>query len=258
MRCDDPHMRRPPALLFQYWDTPSAPPDVENLVATWSADPDFANRRFDRASVQALLAEHCDARTVAAFDDCAAPAMQADLFRYAALYLFGGVYVDADIENLGGLAELLRAGRRGRKRGRLLMRRERVANDLMFVRNVRDPLMKFALESAIDNVVGGVSNNVWEVSGPGILTRLWNSDLPGRERLFAGFLMDPVSTFKGAVRFHWTLDYKETDMNWRNVGDRPIFIGGPALQLQSANVPEGARLGRRRRGVQRASGKSGS
>ena len=55
--------------------------------------------------------------------------MQADFFQYCVLFITGGLYVDADTENLGNLNKFAQT----QKDGALMMRQNRVANDIMYL-----------------------------------------------------------------------------------------------------------------------------
>jgi mannosyltransferase OCH1-like enzyme len=114
--------------LFQFWNTERAPDEVEVLMRTWADDPAFDYHRFNAETADAFIEANFDGRTLAAYRKCAVPAMQADYFRYCALYVHGGVYVDADTENSKRLPEIFE----GRTRGLLMTREDRVANDFLY------------------------------------------------------------------------------------------------------------------------------
>jgi SAM-dependent methyltransferase len=150
-------------------------------MSTWRTDPRFTHKLFDEASAEAFLAEHFDDRTVEAFRTCAEPAMQADLVRYAALFVHGGAFVDVSMANHGGAADLLETA----GRGRLVLYGANeesgdVAHTLMFVRGPRDGVVADALRTAADNVLDQRPGRVWDVTGPGILTAVGESEIDVR------------------------------------------------------------------------------
>ncbi|WP_075223240.1 glycosyltransferase [Acuticoccus yangtzensis] len=205
--------------LFQFWNTAVPPEEVATLMAGWQADPGFTYRRFTTETADAYIAEHLGVRAVAAFRRCAVPAMQADFFRYCALFMEGGVYVDADCENGGGLpAYIAKAGR-----GLLMMRQVRVANDFLFVRAARDPLFAKVIEQAIENIEKRVSNNVWAVTGPGIMTAFHRA--AATRSWFDGFEMRPVQEVREIVHFRQKLEYKSSAEDWRS----NLTTGAPSI-----------------------------
>lgn len=195
--------------LFQFWNKPTAPAEVEALMKTWADDPNFSYRRYDTNTAGEFISEHFNDRARAAFDKCAIPAMQADFFRYCALLQEGGVYVDADTANGGTLSALVAP----QPRGLFMMREDRVANDFLFVRHPGEELLEYTLAQAILNVENQISSNVWLVTGPGIMTSLHKD--PETIGLFGGMGIVPVSQISKAVLFKHDLDYKSSADDWR-------------------------------------------
>ncbi len=196
--------------LFQFWDTSSPPEEVSVLMQSWENDPDFAYRRFDEPAAESFIAQALDNRAVAAYRTCAIPAMKADFFRYCALWAEGGVWVDADTRNSGKLPAFIE----GCDLGMLMNRQCRIANDFMFVRAPRAPLFERVIEQAIENVENRISNNVWKVTGPGIMSHM-HADAVEKAR-FDGFDIRPVEDVRKIVLFQHKLAYKETSSDWRN------------------------------------------
>jgi mannosyltransferase OCH1-like enzyme len=195
--------------LFQFWNTECAPDEVEVLMQTWARDPAFDYHRFNAETADAFIETNFDGRTLAAYRKCGVPAMQADFFRYCALYVHGGVYVDADTKNSGRLPELLE----GRKLGLLMTREARVANDFLYVCDAEAELYRKTIECAILNVNSEISNNVWMVTGPGIMTRFFHDAT--EKHLLAEYAMEPASIIRNYVLFQHNLVYKKSDDDWR-------------------------------------------
>lgn len=196
--------------LIQYWNTEAAPTEVESLMETWRADPNFEYVRFTSESAKSFIEQQFTSRELEAFTKCKVPAMQADYLRYCALLVFGGIYVDADTENGGNLPKLIESS----KRGLLMDRRGNLANDFIFVRNKNDPLVKEAIKRATANIEQEVSNNVWLVTGPGIMTGMRAN--PNERYFFDEFDILPVQIIRQTVIFRQALDYKNSDADWRN------------------------------------------
>ena len=217
--------------IFQYWNGSALPAEVAPLVESWRKGAALApSGRFrpelhDHEYAAALIRAEHGARHERAFRACAVPAMQADYFRYCALCAHGGLYVDADVRLLKGLNFLNRFG----QRGLLFFRGERVANDLMAFRHPGDPLMQEVLEIATRNIQSRTGSNVWEITGPGIQTRLYRDHGP-ESPLFAGLMLARVGRLKRVVQFNWKLDYKRTAAHWTTWQERghSLFVETPA------------------------------
>lgn len=205
--------------LFQFWDMPTPPEEVETLMATWKDEPGFRYRRFDAARGRAYIAKRYEPRVVAAYSACAVPAMRADLFRYCALHAEGGAYVEAHSRASGRLAEFVG----GEGRGVLMIRAVRIANDFLFVRGAGDPLFRAVIDIAVDNIERRISNNVWAVTGPGIMTTLHRD--PATANMFEGFRIEPVEVVRQTVVFQAKMDYKLTEADWRaSLNDGAVSI----------------------------------
>ena len=183
-------------------------------MRTWASDTAFDYRRFTFETADAFIAFHFDGATRAAFRKCGVPAMQADFFRYCALFVSGGIYVDADTENGGGLPQFIAKC----ERAMLMNRQAKVANDFLYFRNAHDPLLKVIISQAVENIEKRVSNNVWLVTGPGIMTQLYQD--PSRADLFAGISIRPARDVRKHVKFRHDLAYKSGSDDWRKALDK--------------------------------------
>lgn len=213
--------------LFQFWDASFPPDEVSLLMRSWADDASFIYRRYDAPSAERYIADALGSRAAAAFRACAVPAMQADFFRYCALWQEGGVWVDADVLNGGRLPSVLSPI----ARGVLMTRKERVANDFLFVQNSRDTLLSSVIEQAIHNIERRISNNIWPVTGPGIITNLFNDER--KKHLFNDFLIYRARRFEGILKFKADLPYKSTESHWLRY-NRP---GAPSIFRGDAGVP---------------------
>lgn len=213
-----------PIALMQYWHDGNPPAEVRRRIRSWRTDPGFAHTMFDDSTATAFLLEHFDERTYRAYSSCDLPEMRADFFRLAWLLAHGGAYVDADVLALGGAAELFDSA----DRGMLFIRgatagpvREgwlpgRITNNIMFVRKPGDPLIAAALEQAIVNIEGRVSNNIWEVTGPGIITSFWGPGGRESEERFRGFELVKFADGAAKVAQFEMLSYKDRPRYWAN------------------------------------------
>lgn len=188
------------------------------MMATWRDCADFSSyHRWNDISADKYLAQEFEPRVVAAYRQCAVPAMKADLFRYCVLYKSGGLYADADIGHQNGLMKILQTA----QRAMLFQRRSKVANDLLYFREPLDPLLKVVFEQAVSNIEQKSSNNVWQITGPGIMTLLFKN----QPDLFEGITWAPLDALKGSVRFNWKMSYKDGADHWTSFQtDKSIFV----------------------------------
>ena len=167
--------------IFQFWDSEPAPAEVAELLASVrELNPASPHLLFDRERAEQFIAEHLTRREVAAFRACAVPAMQADYFRYCAVLVRGGIYVDADFRCVGPLRPLLGEAEQAKLFERVGLRRARlwvqpyptVMNSVFAFRSPGHPLLRLALDVATANVERRQAENVWAATGPGIFTSL--------------------------------------------------------------------------------------
>lgn len=84
--------------ISQYWHASDPPDGVRAAVASFAdCNPGCEHRVYDESAAEDLIVENLGARHAEAFRACAIPTMQADYFRYCAVYVRGGLYVDADM-----------------------------------------------------------------------------------------------------------------------------------------------------------------
>ncbi len=149
--------------LFQYWDTGDPPADVAPLIEGLRRDnPEHDHRLFDRDAAAWLILKHFGERHRRAFDDCAVPAMQADLFRLCALVRYGGIYVDADCCSLHPLASLLAAT----PRNLMVTLDGYLTTGVMVFRGPGDPFLRAVLDLVLDNIEQRRFKNVYISTGP--------------------------------------------------------------------------------------------
>lgn len=94
-----------PRVVHQtYFSKARVPSKVARNFAAFAAD--YERRLYDDADVEAFLSKHFVPGVLAAFRNLKYGAHKADLFRYAVLYVHGGVYLDIKTELVRPLANL--------------------------------------------------------------------------------------------------------------------------------------------------------
>ena len=199
---------------MQFWDAPHAPADVEELMASWRTDPHFDYHRHCWESAHAFIRDHFDLRTLAVFESCAVPAMQSDVFRLCWLFEEGGIYVDADQGNRGHNESFTDRT----ARAHLFFRDPHsgvICTGLMSFFDRHDPLVGALLERVSANVEHQIVNGIWEVTGPGVVSKLFG-ELGPEHPLFANVRIHGVIELRYAMNFV-RCDYKSSTMHWQNV-----------------------------------------
>ncbi len=233
-----------PRTLVRYWHDPDdIPPDVVRCLTTWLPlhDEGIEFRFFGDDAARAYIAEHFDARAVAAFDRCHHPAMRSDFFRMCYILTDGGLYVDADDVLVGNEWRLIFDDYR------LLVQPLAydlnldsmvpmedlpkvdlpTSNRIFYLNNnpIAAPpghrVMQRALDRAIDTLLRNDADlEIQSTTGPGNLT----ASLAAHARVLAiageptdfQILLDWYTT---AEPF-WDLEYRNDGRNWRNIGHR--------------------------------------
>lgn len=229
-------------VLVQYWHEPTPPGQVAEALASFKAkNPAMEQLVFDESSAKAFIAEHCGGREAAAFDACAVPAMQADYFRYCAVYALGGVYADANFVCRGSLAGMIE----GSERGTLFARGEpvpatlatmynwpyavgqfrAVTNGLFGFRSPDHPLLGLAVQAATANIEDRVADGpvgVWVAAGPGIFTSIYLLWQLGSIDAFIEYSVGSVIEPSARLLCEVVDDYTRIARMWGGVRIRPL------------------------------------
>lgn len=207
--------------IASYWSSNPPPPDVAVTMSTWEKfNPGHARTIFDTDSAREFVRSAAEPEVLACFDRARHPAMQSDILRLVWLARNGGIYVDADeacrdrfADKAASLLESVEFV--GWLSSELL---PYVFNGFMAARP-ECPIILDALRESVllmnEHAAAGVESRIWEVTGPGLITRA-----VGR------FVSDPANRRKVALltnqeyhSFVWTNDalaYKRTPKgNWR-------------------------------------------
>lgn len=155
--------------LFQYWDSPPPPPEVAAWIEGFrTRNPEFEHSLFDREAGARFIADRYGPRELAAFEACAAPAMQADYLRLCLMDCFGGLYADADFQSLQPLSSLIARA----PRSMMLTWEGHVVTGFILFRRPHDPFIRACLKLATENIEARRFGNVYNATGPGILNAI--------------------------------------------------------------------------------------
>jgi len=225
-----------PKSIMQYWHSPELPEDIAGWIGLWKQrNPDFQHHLFNDDSARSYLSQHFPKEYVESFNDCALPAMRCDFFRYAYIYNEGGVYVDAAISCHSPLSEWLDLNA-----DMILLKKEkwdgRPTNSFI-VAKARHPFLKRVLEDCVNNIQNKVSNNVWLVTGPGVIKTLLDSNETSEKPELMSFRF-----FKTHAPPHQNASHKKTE-HWSKIQhQQSIFNSGETRprppKLKAKPVPK--------------------
>lgn len=156
--------------IVQYWHSEDVPDEIAELLASFpERNPSLRHLVFHEHTAEAFIAAHLSSREVAAFRDCAVPAMQADYFRYCAILALGGLYSDADFRCVTDLRPLIPAA----GDGQLFRGREgNVINGVFAFGSPAHAFLELALEIATANIERRLYDRVYYTTGAPIFMSL--------------------------------------------------------------------------------------
>ncbi len=97
-----------PKLIHQSWKTKKLDSSLQKAVDTIKKlNPEYQYTLYDDQDCRNFLDHHFGLDLVEAFDDVIPGAFKCDLWRYAMLYIKGGVYIDIDLKELVPLRDII-------------------------------------------------------------------------------------------------------------------------------------------------------
>ena len=179
-----------PRTILQTFKTRRVPAGLFGATKSWlELNPEYEYRFYDDDGCRTLIKEHFGEQTLACYESLTRGAFRADLWRYCALYVHGGVYADADTVCTRPLRKLIR------ENDDFIVSRGKYRRFLFnaFICSVpRHPFLKNAIDTAVERITAGdLANPVGaEVLGMGVNKTL-GRDLSSRFRVgnhnIAGF-----------------------------------------------------------------------
>ena len=207
-----------PVSLFQFWDS-NIPDDVAKLTqGVASVNSTLGYLFFDDESAAEFIVTEFGTDILKLYRSCAIPAMRADLFRYCFLFRCGGVYIDADFPAVGSIEPLVSAG----FDGCLYNREKGLTNSMMYFRTSENLLAEKILDTAVYNITNRTSNNVWQVTGPAVLQRIYSDE--SNRHLFDNIHLMEEEEFAQYFKLAQSLDYKSDDTHWLVARQKGINI----------------------------------
>ena len=166
----------PPVPLLHYWHAREIPPDVQACMASWRVqNPSLEQRILCRDEAREIIAAHESPDMLLCFDEAPHPAVQSDIIRLVFLARDGGLYVDADERCVAPLSPLLQRLEAVEFAGWLSPDTPSyLFNGFLAVRK-GSPIIRAALDDMValrrEHRARGIRSDIWQVSGPGLITR---------------------------------------------------------------------------------------
>jgi hypothetical protein len=97
-----------PRIIWQTFKTDTVPQEMYRAAMSWlEYNPEYEYRFFEDENCISFIKEHFDAKVLEAYYRIEPGAFRADLWRYCALYIYGGVYADIDTVCQSPLSKLI-------------------------------------------------------------------------------------------------------------------------------------------------------
>ena len=202
-----------PGILHQFWDKDTPPQDVQRLMTrTKKVNPYFSYRRWNDVAARQFLSTFSQLEVRRAYKVARHVAMRADIFRLAVLFAEGGIYLDADDYCAAPLRALLPPDA-----GLVCYQDEFGSIGNNFLAAVPGhPIVGAALQEAVRSVLGGATESLWLVTGPGLMSRVVAHAIAQTPNLRPppGLAVLPLRVFHGIVHPHRRVSYKMDGRHW--------------------------------------------
>lgn len=195
-----------PRTVLQYWSQGEPPAQIRPALRSWQSAPQFQHILLDRQSAQRFLHRELGQDWVRAFNRAGSPTAECDFLRLCHIGLHGGIYADCDDWLIGDIEDLLGDGQC------LTLYREptgALGNNII-IAPPRHPAILWAAFSARRALLEGHGDNVWNRSGPGLLTRavVWHLETLRKDGHDPALRLLPRWMLGRTVQYHSPLGYK--------------------------------------------------
>jgi mannosyltransferase OCH1-like enzyme len=205
-----------PRQIWQYWNTPEMPDEIELAIDSWRGQAGWKHRRLTHSDAVAWLRDAFDEEHARAFQLANHIAEGADFLRLCLLLAEGGIYADADDKRTGCLDALV-----AESSGVLLFREANGAISNNFICAAPGhPVMARAVNMARNSLLRRENDSTWSKTGPGLLTRaaaLHFIDDPDAAIRDTRILRQNLS--RRFVHPHLAIAYKSTPSYWNAQSD---------------------------------------
>lgn len=168
-----------PRRIFQTFKSRVVPEKMYEASLSWiTQNPEYDYTFFDDKSCRDLIEMNFDSRVLRAYDQIHRGALKADLWRYCALFLHGGVYADIDTVCLSSL------GRAVESLDTFITAKASSPRQALFnafiATTPRHPFMDAAIDRAVNNILSNLGRGPKALTGPTCLGEAINGVLGRR------------------------------------------------------------------------------
>jgi len=161
-----------PKVIFQTWKTKNLHPNVE-LVRNkiQNNNPNYGMILYDDDDMDLFIKKNFDEKIYKAYNNLYNGAAKADFWRYCILFLRGGIYLDIDADIIKSLDELIN------NQDKCIITREGnkgTFNNWILIFERNHPILKKTIEYCCHNIENKTTNDVFNLTGPGVLTKAIN------------------------------------------------------------------------------------
>lgn len=172
-----------PRIIWQTFKTDTVPQEMYRAAMSWiEYNPEYEYRFYDDQKCIALIKEHFDQKILEAYYQIEPGAFRADLWRYCALYTYGGVYADIDTVCKNPLSRLIK------EEDEFISPFEVCLDYGIFNAFIcttsRHPFMKKVIDRAVEQILVSRSTKMFSIVGPGGLGISVNLEL-GRDEQYS-------------------------------------------------------------------------
>lgn len=155
-----------PKVIYQTYSSAKLP--LYARLQIWNLKrkhKDYQHVFFDDKNVSDFIRQNFPKKIYELYSQLQIGAAKADFFRYAILYINGGIYMDLDVTITGSLNKLINSN------DKAIIANERV-NKVIFLQSVliyekKHPILKTALQIVLSNIENNkYPNNVHAMTGP--------------------------------------------------------------------------------------------
>ena len=169
-----------PLNVFQTWKSTNLPKNMKkNIISLRRLNPEFVFFLFDDNMCELFIKQHFDPIVLSTYKKLIPGAYKADLWRYCALYIHGGIYMDIKLESVNNF-KLIN-----------LINKEHYPKDIissgsgiwqgLLVCEAENKYLKKCIDQICINVSNNfIGNNPLEITGPLLMKKILreeNSDV---------------------------------------------------------------------------------
>jgi len=225
-----------PKIIYQTWKTKKLPEEIQNSINRMlDLNPSYSYRLYDDSECLSFLKENYGNNVVSAYESLNIGSAKADLWRYAILYMNGGVYLDIDSEIYSNLDSLIAED------DVAIISREKNPNKfvqwcLMF--DKKHPILENTLKKCVFNILNRTTEDIFKLTGPDVYSQSIREVLqPSNLDIYYTddlIINDKLKNNKIKAKFY-SFDYKNY-CNFKHSSCEDLYKATPHWKVEQLNV----------------------